>query len=132
MKRQNLYEFSQLVKKHRMESNLSLQEVANLCDVKITASYISRLELGERENPTFKICMALCKALNIDLREVFRAFEAEDIYDKAIKREIIKKLVNKDEEIARIPVAKEYVNEVLEGFYEQVFGEGKEKNHDDF
>lgn len=127
MKRENLYEFSQLVKKHRMESNLSLQEVANLCDVKITASYISRLELGERDNPTFRVCIALSKTLNIDLREVFRAFKVEDVYDSAIKREIARKVVKNEEEVTRNPTIRERLDKISEKVYEQIFEKEKRK-----
>lgn len=68
------FEFGRLVKRSRTEQNLTLQELSEKTNGEITASYINRLETGKKSNPSFDVVAELCKALNLDVREVFQSF----------------------------------------------------------
>ena len=68
------FEFGRLVKRARTEKDLTLQELSEKTKGEITASYINRLETGKKSNPSFDVVAELCKALDLDMREVFQSF----------------------------------------------------------
>jgi putative transcriptional regulator len=52
----------------RVEKDLSQEDLANL--VGVTRQTIGLIELGNY-NPTLKLCLAICKALNKTLDQIF-------------------------------------------------------------
>ncbi len=56
------------LKAARASKDLSQQELADLCNV--TRQTISAIEKGDY-NPTIKLCIAICKALDKTLDELF-------------------------------------------------------------
>lgn len=71
------FEFGSLVKRTRAEQSLTLQGLSDKTSGEITASYINRLETGKKSNPSFDVVAELCKALDLDIREVFQSFGFE-------------------------------------------------------
>lgn len=61
-------ELGKRIKSIRESKELSLNDLASLCDLEKTA--ISRIENG-RTNITFKTALILCNALDIELKEFF-------------------------------------------------------------
>jgi transcriptional regulator with XRE-family HTH domain len=78
--------FGAIVRREREKQGLSLAKLAKeRLEGAVNASYINRLETGEKHSPSFQIVALLSQALDLDMREVFRAFEFEDLienYDK--------------------------------------------------
>ncbi|WP_026673771.1 helix-turn-helix domain-containing protein [Alkalihalobacterium bogoriense] len=76
-------EFGLIIKRERNNQGLSLAKLSkvifNELGVSLNASYINRLESGEQQNPSFAIVCALSSALNLDINEVFRAFNYENL-----------------------------------------------------
>jgi transcriptional regulator with XRE-family HTH domain len=72
--------FGEIVKRERKKQDLSLaqlsKEIENQFGEALTpsASYINRLETGDKVNPSFKIVCMLCQVLSLDVREVFGSF----------------------------------------------------------
>ncbi|MFC4737120.1 helix-turn-helix transcriptional regulator [Bacillus daqingensis] len=56
------------VKQARQEANLSQQKLAE--QVQVTRQTISLIEVG-KYNPTINLCIAICKALNKRLDDLF-------------------------------------------------------------
>ncbi|WP_026673978.1 helix-turn-helix domain-containing protein [Alkalihalobacterium bogoriense] len=71
--------FGQILKRERNKQGLSLVKLSSKINNAINASYINRLETGDQQNPGFTVVCMLCSALNIDMREVFRAFNYESL-----------------------------------------------------
>lgn len=69
--------FGDLVKRERSYQKKSLAKLSEELDGAIDPSYINRLEKGEKDNPGFKIVLLLSKVLNLDMREVYQAFQYE-------------------------------------------------------
>ncbi|MCL4508439.1 MAG: helix-turn-helix domain-containing protein [Chloroflexi bacterium] len=63
-------DFGSILRRYRMRSGLSQNALAKL--VGINASYINRLESGEREAPTREVALALAGALDLVPEEVDR------------------------------------------------------------
>lgn len=63
-------DFGSILRRYRMRSGLSQNALAKL--VGINASYINRLESGEREAPTRDVALALASALELLPEEVDR------------------------------------------------------------
>jgi transcriptional regulator with XRE-family HTH domain len=70
---ENEFAFGLIVKRSRTEQNLTLSELSEKTNGVITASYINRLENGQKTKPSFDVVAELCKALNLNIREVFRS-----------------------------------------------------------
>ncbi|WP_138091000.1 helix-turn-helix domain-containing protein [Halalkalibacterium halodurans] len=68
MKERKLNSFGAKLKKLRLEKGYSLQQLAKLSNV--NASYIHRLEQGNRNRPSFTIIMQLAEALKVDVIEL--------------------------------------------------------------
>lgn len=62
--------FGQLIKEKRTERDLSLSDVAEQTGV--GKAYISRLERGDRDNPSFIIVYTLCEFFDIDIRSILK------------------------------------------------------------
>ena len=60
--------FGSMIKYLREKQGLSLKEVESMTG--ISASYINRLERGERENPSFTMIEQLSNSLKCDLYEL--------------------------------------------------------------
>ncbi|WP_035668105.1 helix-turn-helix domain-containing protein, partial [Halalkalibacter akibai] len=71
--------FGELVKRERKQKEISLAKLSQLMNDEINPSYINRLEKGEKENPGFRIVLGLCKALNLNMKEVYRSFGFESL-----------------------------------------------------
>lgn len=71
--------FGELVKRERKQKEISLAKLSQLMNDEINPSYINRLEKGEKENPGFRIVLGLCKALNLNMIEVYRSFGFESL-----------------------------------------------------
>jgi len=91
--------FGEIIKREREKIGLSLRELAEMSNIE--ASYISRLEKGNRENPGFPTVCALAKALNLNGEEVLKSFGYDQLGTSTItpKKEDIKREVA--EEIAK-------------------------------
>ncbi|MCM3390615.1 helix-turn-helix domain-containing protein [Ureibacillus chungkukjangi] len=76
---ENEFIFGRLVKRSRTEQNLTLQELSNKTNGEITASYINRLESGNKSKPGFDVVCELCNALSLDIREVLQSFGYESL-----------------------------------------------------
>lgn len=78
--------FGAIVKRERERQGLSLAKLAKeRLNGEVNASYINRLETGEKHSPSFQIVALLSKALDLDIREVFKSFGFEALienYDK--------------------------------------------------
>ena len=76
-------EFGLILKRERQNKGLSLAKLSQVIlkelNVSLNASYINRLESGEQQNPSFTIVCALCSALDLDINEIFRAFNYENL-----------------------------------------------------
>ncbi|WP_170211371.1 helix-turn-helix domain-containing protein [Robertmurraya siralis] len=70
--------FGLIVQRERNKQGLSLAKLSSLLNNEIDPSYINRLE-KEQKNPSFKVVCLLTTALNLDVREVFRAFGFENL-----------------------------------------------------
>lgn len=70
--------FGLIVQRERNRQGLSLARLSSLLNNEIDPSYINRLE-KEQKNPSFKVVCLLTSALNLDVREVFRAFGFENL-----------------------------------------------------
>ncbi|MFL0251144.1 helix-turn-helix domain-containing protein [Clostridium neuense] len=55
--------FGEKIKKLRIKNGFTLKKVEN--DTNLSASYINRLEIGERTNPSFATVKTLCEYYNI-------------------------------------------------------------------
>ncbi|MFE8698282.1 helix-turn-helix domain-containing protein [Cytobacillus sp. FJAT-53684] len=76
---ENKFGFGLIVKRSRTEQNLTLSELSEKTNGLITASYINRLENGQKTKPSFDVVAELSKALNLDMREVFLSFGYESL-----------------------------------------------------
>lgn len=57
------------IKKIRLEQDLNLSQLARLSGLSI--GYVCHLEKGTRTNPSMKVMIKICKALNRNLTDVF-------------------------------------------------------------
>lgn len=64
--------FGEILKRERTNQDLSLRQLSEISNIE--ASYINRLEKGNRDNPGFSTVCALSKALNLNGDEVLRSF----------------------------------------------------------
>lgn len=74
--------FGEIVRREREGKNWSLAELSerlNELGEFITPSYINRIENKKQSNPSFRVVAALSKALDLDIREVFRSFGYESL-----------------------------------------------------
>lgn len=62
--------FGELLRHYRERSKLSQNRLAGLCGV--NASYVNRLEAGEREAPTRQVALALARELDLSIEETDR------------------------------------------------------------
>ncbi|WBL15233.1 helix-turn-helix domain-containing protein [Sutcliffiella sp. NC1] len=69
--------FGEILKEKRMERGLSLRQLSEISNIE--ASYINRLEKGDRENPGFSTVCALAKALNVSGDEILNSFGYEQL-----------------------------------------------------
>lgn len=79
--------FGELVRKKRNEKGYSLQKVCDLCSIEVSPSYINKLESGKRNNPSFPLCIEICKVLEINLLDLFVAFNYRDVYYQMVTEE---------------------------------------------
>lgn len=57
------------IKKFRKQKGLSLQELSQMCSLSV--SYLSHLEIGTRENPSYSAMTRICKALDKNISDIF-------------------------------------------------------------
>lgn len=57
------------IKKYRKKKKLTLDELASL--VGISSGYLCHLELGTRQNPSYKIMLGISKALGEEMSTIF-------------------------------------------------------------
>lgn len=65
---QDNIEIGQQLRKYRKAAGYTQEQVAAYSGV--TNEYISRIELG-KENPTINLLARICKAINIELKDLF-------------------------------------------------------------
>jgi len=68
--------FGIMLKHYRKLKNLSLKELENLCGV--SASYINRLERGERRSPTISVILRLAGVLDINSSVLLAAINIKE------------------------------------------------------
>lgn len=68
--KEDMVAFGKWVGEKRAELNLSLEELAN--QVGIEKSYLSRIERGERSNPSFVVVYVLAKVLGRNLDDIMK------------------------------------------------------------
>lgn len=64
--------FGEILKRERTNHDLSLRQLSEISNIE--ASYINRLEKGNRDNPGFSTVCALSKALSLNGSEVLQSF----------------------------------------------------------
>lgn len=64
--------FGNILKRERTNQSLSLRQLSEMSEIE--ASYINRLEKGNRDNPGFSTVCALAKALNLNGEEILQSF----------------------------------------------------------
>lgn len=114
MSNYNEKRFANFVKKAREKQGMSLQELEN--QTGISASYIFRLEKGQRKNPTMRIAGVLMDALGEDKGWIERCFfDDVSFEDKMlVQRHTLEKLNNDIQEaIHDLETGKES-NEVIQ------------------
>jgi transcriptional regulator with XRE-family HTH domain len=87
--------FGIMLKHYRKIKNLSLKELENLCGV--SASYINRLERGERRSPTISVILRLAGVLDISSSVLLAAINIKEpqasekisLYELLIKHEYL-------------------------------------------
>lgn len=72
--------FGEILKRERKNRKMSLRELNEKSNIE--ASYIHRLEKGNRDNPGFTTVCALAHALNLDGNEVLNSFGYENLGKK--------------------------------------------------
>lgn len=70
----NVATFGELVKKKREEKGLSIHQLSRDLDGEISVSYLSRIESGKKQNPTFVLTIKLVEELDIPLEDVLESF----------------------------------------------------------
>lgn len=81
----NILSFGDILFRERNKKNMSLKELADYIGFDehgkhlLSPSYLNRLEKNEAHNPSFKNVCLLSKKLSLDLREVFKSFEYEEL-----------------------------------------------------
>lgn len=82
--------FGAILARERKKENKSLKDLAEILGrnqegkYNITASYLNRLEKGEKENPSFWMVCLMIDRLNLNVREVFKSFGFENVLPPAI------------------------------------------------
>lgn len=66
---------SEIIQSRRSEMNFTLRDVERLSEGKISYSYLSRLEMGEREDPSVTILLAICAVLAVPISEMLYAID---------------------------------------------------------
>ena len=107
--------FGIMLKHYRKIKNLSLKELENLCGV--SASYINRLERGERRSPSISVILRLAGVLDIPSSVLLAAINIKEpqASEKITLSELLIKhefLLNNGEELTR--EAKENLLKIVE------------------
>ncbi|MEK3955794.1 helix-turn-helix domain-containing protein [Psychrobacillus sp. FSL K6-1464] len=66
--KEKMIAFGQMIKEKRNELGVSLDNVAK--ETGIGKAYLSRIERGDRGNPSFIIVYELCRYFNIDMSNI--------------------------------------------------------------
>jgi transcriptional regulator with XRE-family HTH domain len=121
---ENEFGFGLIVKRSRTEQNFTLSELSEKTNGVITASYINRLENGQKTKPSFDVVAELCKVLNLDIREVISSLgygsiikdhEQDDVYsiedifrinNVKLPNVIGERLINREEQEVLIRITK--------------------------
>lgn len=90
--------FGQIIKREREKKEMTLQKLADYINQvqpnAITSSYLSRLESGDKDNPTFRLVCLIIKVLDLDLDEVLASFDYEELIGINQEEVDIDKLIN--------------------------------------
>ena len=84
--------FGELIKKRRIEKNLSINGLAN--SLGISPSYLMRLEKEENNNPSVKIALSICKELNISKKEMLSCYDDSIILNDVSDNKNIRNINN--------------------------------------
>lgn len=88
------FEFGAIIKRERKNKEMSLSKLSE--ESTIEASYINRLEKGNRDNPGFKTVVSIVNALNLDQEEVLNSFGFDRLGNVPnIEKSDLKKLIEK-------------------------------------
>lgn len=88
--------FGGILARERKKKGLSLYELSDMIgkdeDGKalVTASYLSRLEKNNKDNPTIRLVCLLVSKLSLDFREVLKCYGYEDILPTNLNNDIDK------------------------------------------
>ena len=123
----------QVLKKHRLKKNLTLEELAGLTSFSL--SYLSKLERSDRI-PPFATLQTLAAELNFDITNVLniKSSELETEGDKDIiilRKEQHKAVEEGENGYKLIPLTTSYKNKALSPFLMSVFpGQTRDFTHD--
>jgi transcriptional regulator with XRE-family HTH domain len=146
--------FGSIIQRERKKSGKTLKKVEEELTVKvekvidgkivideealITASYLNRIENESRANISFTMVCLLIKKFNLDLNEVFKSFDYEDIIAGNVKQSDIEtmlrvnnfeapiKLGSKEDNKPLTNIEKEILIRIINNVYE--FGTTHEEN----
>lgn len=72
--------FSRIIKTRRLEMGISLKELAST--VGMAPSYLHRLEIGQRTNPSVKVVYAISEILKLDFLLLAEKIMEEDVVNR--------------------------------------------------
>lgn len=117
-----------LLRYYREKRDLSLAQMSEL--TQMSASYLNRIELNKRKNPSISIIMKLSSALNIPIQELLKLFTPEEDINREGVQSIAEILFYNNFSIAGRRVDKNEV-EILADTIETIYDfqwEGEDKN----
>jgi transcriptional regulator with XRE-family HTH domain len=117
--------FGGILERERKKRDMSLYQLSDFIGLDegkkplVTASYLSRLEKSNKDNPTIKLILLLVSKLSLDFREVLKCYGYEDILPTNLNKNI-----DKIEDIIRLsnikaPIKHSGHNIELEGYLSQ-------------
>lgn len=74
--------FGEKLKEIRVSKDMSLKDIEEICGV--SASYIWRIEIGEKKSPSIPILAKISKAYNINLMDMLKMALEDEIEDNEL------------------------------------------------
>lgn len=96
----NTLNFSERLKYYREKANISKSELARI--IRVSPSYITKLENGEKTNPSLEICVKIADVLNIKISDLLKPSQlldncsSEEIYKKTLDKYLMYEMFLKD------------------------------------
>lgn len=127
----NVNDLGSLLKYYRTKKGYSLREMFELTG--ISASYLNRIELGQRENPSMNIVITLSKKLGIPMVELLKLSMFDESIENVDLQSIGELLLynkftigGKEAEIKEV----EIIVDLVESVYDFIWEDGEEKNRE--